>query len=142
MCKWNINTQNTHACRVNVCAILSWGSFLFLFLFVYMHVFIYVCIYFNQVQKEELNTATGQSAEEAKEWKHWQDVEKENSRLKTEMASLPILLKENDRMKKELESIPALQKEVETLRSTVTELKLSSGTKGQREEAGKGYEAE
>lgn len=61
-------------------------------------------------------------------------MEKENSRLKKEMASLPVLQKENERMKRELESVPALQKELETLRSTVTELKLSSGTKGQKEE--------
>ena len=96
----------------------------------------------NQAQREELNVAAGQSAEEAKQRQHWQEVEKENSRLKTEMASLPVLQKENDRMKKELESVPALQKELETLRSTVTEFKLSSGTKGEREEAGRGYETE
>lgn len=57
-------------------------------------------------------------------------MEKENSRLKKEMASLPVLQKENERMKRELESVPALQRELESLRSTVTELKLSSGTKG------------
>lgn len=66
-------------------------------------------------------------------------MEKENSRLKTEMASLPVLQKENERMKKELESIPALQKELETLRSTVTELKLSSGTKGVGREGSRRY---
>ncbi|XP_041844850.1 pre-B-cell leukemia homeobox interacting protein 1b isoform X2 [Melanotaenia boesemani] len=79
-----------------------------------------------QAQKEELKVAKGQAAEGLKERLHWEEVEKENSRLKTEMASLPFLQKENDRMKKELESVPALQKELETLRSTVTELKLSS----------------
>ncbi|XP_029957825.1 pre-B-cell leukemia homeobox interacting protein 1b isoform X3 [Salarias fasciatus] len=79
-----------------------------------------------QAQKDELKVAMGQAAEGAKERLRWEEVEKENSRLKTEVASLPVLLKENERMKKELESIPALQKEVETLRSTVTELKLSS----------------
>lgn len=52
--------------------------------------------------------------------------------MKTEMASLPDLQSENERMKKELESVPALQKELETLRSTVTELKLTSGTKSRR----------
>ncbi|XP_023122235.2 pre-B-cell leukemia homeobox interacting protein 1b isoform X3 [Amphiprion ocellaris] len=79
-----------------------------------------------QAQKEELKVAKGQAAEGAKERRHWEEVEKENSRLKTEMASLPVLQKENERMKKDLESVPALQKELETLRSTVTELKLSS----------------
>ncbi|KAM4580008.1 pre-B-cell leukemia homeobox interacting protein 1b isoform 2-T2 [Odontesthes bonariensis] len=81
-----------------------------------------------QAQKEELKVGKGQAAEGAKERLHWEEVEKENSRLKTEAASLPVLQKENDRMKKELESVPALQKELETLRSTVTELKLSSGS--------------
>lgn len=57
-------------------------------------------------------------------------MEEENSRLKIKMASLPVLQKENQRMKKELDSLPALQKELETLRATVTELKLSTGTKG------------
>ncbi|KAJ4931322.1 hypothetical protein JOQ06_025619, partial [Pogonophryne albipinna] len=38
------------------------------------------------------------------------------------------LKKENERMKRELESGPALQKELETLRSTVTELKLPTAT--------------
>ncbi|KAM9724522.1 pre-B-cell leukemia homeobox interacting protein 1b isoform 2-T2 [Menidia menidia] len=79
-----------------------------------------------QAQKDELNVAKGQAAEGAKEMLHWEEVEKENSRLKTEVASLPVLQKENERMKKELESVPALQKELETLRSTVTGLKLSS----------------
>ncbi|XP_061572850.1 pre-B-cell leukemia homeobox interacting protein 1b isoform X2 [Cololabis saira] len=79
-----------------------------------------------QAQKEELKVSTGQSAEEAQQRQRWDELEKENSRLKTEMASLPFLQKENDRMKRELESVPALQKELETLRSTVTELKLSS----------------
>lgn len=49
------------------------------------------------------------------------------------MASLPVLQKENQRMKIELDSLPALQKELETLRATVTELKLSTGTKGRGE---------
>lgn len=69
-----------------------------------------------------------------------EEVEKENSRLKKEMASLPVLQKENERMKRELESLPALQKELESLRATVTELKLSAGTKGQREEEGRSVE--
>ncbi|XP_040900826.1 pre-B-cell leukemia homeobox interacting protein 1b isoform X3 [Toxotes jaculatrix] len=79
-----------------------------------------------QAQKEELKVAKGQAAEGEKERLRWEEVEKENSRLKTETASLPVLQKENERMKRELESLPALQKELETLRSTVTELKLSS----------------
>ncbi|XP_071326072.1 pre-B-cell leukemia homeobox interacting protein 1b isoform X3 [Trachinotus anak] len=79
-----------------------------------------------QAQREELNVAMGQAAEGAKERLRWEEVEKENSRLKTEMASLPVLQTENERMKRELESVPALQKELETLRSTVTELKRSS----------------
>ncbi|XP_070768479.1 pre-B-cell leukemia homeobox interacting protein 1b isoform X2 [Enoplosus armatus] len=79
-----------------------------------------------QAQKEELKVAKGQAAEGATGQLRWDEVEKENSRLKKEMASLPVLQKENERMKRELESVPALQKEVETLRSTVTELKLSS----------------
>ncbi|XP_011483590.1 lens epithelial cell protein LEP503 isoform X3 [Oryzias latipes] len=79
-----------------------------------------------QSQNEELKVARGQAAEGAKERQRWEEVEKENSRLKTEMASLPDLQSENERMKKELESVPALQKELETLRSTVTELKLTS----------------
>ncbi|KAM6909976.1 pre-B-cell leukemia homeobox interacting protein 1b isoform 2-T2 [Xenentodon cancila] len=78
-----------------------------------------------QAQKEDLKVATGQSAEVAQERQRCEELEKENSRLKTEMASLPFLQKENDRMKRELESVLALQKELETLRS-VTELKLSS----------------
>ncbi|XP_026172969.1 pre-B-cell leukemia homeobox interacting protein 1b isoform X3 [Mastacembelus armatus] len=79
-----------------------------------------------EAQKEELKVAKGQAAEGAKEQLWWEEVEKENSRLKTEMASFTVLQKENERMKRELESVPALQKELETLRSTVTELKLSS----------------
>lgn len=94
--------------------------------------------FFKQTQNEELKVAQGHAAEGAKERLRWEAVEKENSRLKTEMASLPVLQKENERMKKELESFPALQKELETLRSTVTELKVSSGTKGAREEEGRG----
>lgn len=66
-------------------------------------------------------------------------MEKENSRLEKEMESLPVLQEDNERMKRELECVPALQKELETLRSTVTELKLPSGTKGQREEGGRGH---
>ncbi|XP_010728137.3 pre-B-cell leukemia homeobox interacting protein 1b isoform X2 [Larimichthys crocea] len=79
-----------------------------------------------QAQKEELKVAKGQAVEGAKERFLWEEVEKENSRLKKEMASLPVLQKENERMKRELESVPILQKELETLRSTLTELKLSS----------------
>ncbi|XP_074509706.1 pre-B-cell leukemia homeobox interacting protein 1b isoform X1 [Sebastes fasciatus] len=79
-----------------------------------------------QAQKEELKVAKGQAAEGAKARLWWEEVEKENSRLKKEMTSLPVLQKENERMKRELESVPALQKELETLRSTVTELKHPS----------------
>ncbi|XP_034730906.1 pre-B-cell leukemia homeobox interacting protein 1b isoform X3 [Etheostoma cragini] len=79
-----------------------------------------------QAQKEELKVAKGQAAKGAKERLGWEEVEKENSRLKKEMASLPVLQKENERMKRELESVLALQRELETLRSTVTELKLPS----------------
>ncbi|MED6250439.1 hypothetical protein ATANTOWER_007498 [Ataeniobius toweri] len=78
-----------------------------------------------QAQKEELKVAKEQAEEGVREQLLWEEVEKENSRLKTEIASLPVLQKENDRMKKELESFPTLQKELETLRSTVTNLKLS-----------------
>lgn len=81
-----------------------------------------------QAQKEELKVAKGHAAEGATERLRWEEVERENSRLKKEMASLPVLQKENERMKKELESVPALQKELDTLRSTVTELKLSSAS--------------
>ncbi|XP_028986099.2 pre-B-cell leukemia homeobox interacting protein 1b isoform X3 [Betta splendens] len=80
----------------------------------------------QQAQKEELKVAKGQAAEGAE--RRWEEVEKENSRLKTEMASFPVLQKENERMKRELESVPALQKELETLRTTVTQLKVSSAT--------------
>ncbi|XP_074509710.1 pre-B-cell leukemia homeobox interacting protein 1b isoform X5 [Sebastes fasciatus] len=80
----------------------------------------------KQAQKEELKVAKGQAAEGAKARLWWEEVEKENSRLKKEMTSLPVLQKENERMKRELESVPALQKELETLRSTVTELKHPS----------------
>ncbi|XP_073341324.1 pre-B-cell leukemia homeobox interacting protein 1b isoform X2 [Pagrus major] len=79
-----------------------------------------------QAQREELKVAKGHAAEGAKEQLRLEEVEKENSRLKKEMASLPVLQKENERMKRELESVPALQKELETLRATVTELKLSA----------------
>ncbi|XP_053288478.1 pre-B-cell leukemia homeobox interacting protein 1b isoform X2 [Pleuronectes platessa] len=78
-----------------------------------------------QAEQEELNVAKGQAAEGATERLQWEEVEKEHSRLKTEMASLPVLQKENDKMKRELESVLALQKELETLRSTGTELKRS-----------------
>lgn len=81
-----------------------------------------------QAQTDELKVAKGRAEEGAKERLQWGEVEKENSRLKTEMASLPVLQKDNQRMKKELDSLPALQKELETLRATVTELKLSTGT--------------
>ncbi|XP_077950924.1 pre-B-cell leukemia homeobox interacting protein 1b isoform X5 [Gasterosteus aculeatus] len=79
-----------------------------------------------QEQKAELKVAKLQADEGVKERLQWEEMEKENSRLKKEMASLPVLQKENERMKRELESVPALQRELESLRSTVTELKLSS----------------
>ncbi|KAL6109487.1 uncharacterized protein ACO6RY_12600 [Pungitius sinensis] len=81
-----------------------------------------------QEQKEELKVAKLQAEEGVKERLQWEEMEKENSRLKKEMASLPVLQKENERMKRELESAPALQKELESLRSTVTELKLASAS--------------
>ncbi|XP_029307598.1 pre-B-cell leukemia homeobox interacting protein 1b isoform X2 [Cottoperca gobio] len=81
-----------------------------------------------QAQKEELKVSVGQAAEGAKERLRREEVEKENSRLKKEMTSLPVLQKENERMKRELESVPALHKELETLRSTVTELRLPSAS--------------
>ncbi|KAK5922278.1 hypothetical protein CgunFtcFv8_019555 [Champsocephalus gunnari] len=81
-----------------------------------------------QAQGEELKVAKGQAAEGAKERLRREEAEEENSRLKKEMASLPVLQKENERMKRELESGPALQKELETLRSTVTELRLPTAT--------------
>lgn len=59
-----------------------------------------------------------------------EEVERENSRLKVEVASLPVLQKENERMKRELESVRALQKELETLRATLTESKRLAGTRG------------
>lgn len=90
-------------------------------------------LFFNQAQTEELKVAKGQAAEGAKEQLRREVVEEENSRLKKEMASVPVLQRENERMKRELESLPALQKEVETLRAAVTELRQSTGTKGQRE---------
>ncbi len=92
----------------------------------------------KQAQTEELKVVKGQAAEGAKEWLQWEEVAKENSRLKQEMASLPVLQKENERMKRELESVPALQKEVDTLKATVAELKSSSGTKEKRKGGRKG----
>nr|XP_020462897.1 pre-B-cell leukemia transcription factor-interacting protein 1-like isoform X2 [Monopterus albus] len=81
-----------------------------------------------QAQEEELKVAKGQAAEGAKQRLLWEEMERENSRLKTEMASLTVLQKENEKMKRELDSMSALQRELETLRSTVTELKLSSAS--------------
>ncbi|XP_029134738.2 pre-B-cell leukemia homeobox interacting protein 1b isoform X1 [Labrus bergylta] len=83
-----------------------------------------------QAQKEELKVVKGAVAEGVKEHLRWEEVEKENSRLKKEIASLPVLQKDNERMKRELESVVALHKELEMLRSTVTELKLSPAAKG------------
>nr|XP_015805925.2 pre-B-cell leukemia homeobox interacting protein 1b isoform X2 [Nothobranchius furzeri] len=80
-----------------------------------------------QAQKEELKVLTEQAAEGEKERLLWEEVEKENSRLKMETASLSVLQKENDRMKKELESVPVLQKELETLRGAGTKTILPSG---------------
>ncbi|XP_068180801.1 pre-B-cell leukemia homeobox interacting protein 1b isoform X2 [Antennarius striatus] len=79
-----------------------------------------------QAQIAELNEAKGQAAEGAKERLRWEEVEKENSMLKQEMASLPVLQKENEKLKRELDSVVALKKELETLRSTVPEIKHSS----------------
>uniref|UniRef100_A0AAQ4RCF5 Pre-B-cell leukemia homeobox interacting protein 1b n=1 Tax=Gasterosteus aculeatus aculeatus TaxID=481459 RepID=A0AAQ4RCF5_GASAC len=71
-----------------------------------------------QEQKAELKVAKLQADEGVKGRLQWEEMEKENSRLKKEMASLPVLQKENERMKRELESVPALQRELESLRST------------------------
>uniref|UniRef100_A0A8C3G025 Pre-B-cell leukemia homeobox interacting protein 1b n=1 Tax=Cyclopterus lumpus TaxID=8103 RepID=A0A8C3G025_CYCLU len=87
-----------------------------------------------QARLQEHNEATVQAEEGAQEQLQWEEMKKENSRLKKEMASLPVLQKDNKRMKRELECVPALQKELETLRSTVTELKLPSGTDGEERE--------
>lgn len=84
----------------------------------------------QQAQREELKVAKGQAAEGAKERLRWEEVERENSRLKTEAASLAVLHKENERMKRELESARVLQKELETLRATLTESKHLAGTRG------------
>ncbi|XP_056300863.1 pre-B-cell leukemia homeobox interacting protein 1b isoform X3 [Pseudoliparis swirei] len=81
-----------------------------------------------QEQNEELKVATVQAEEGAQQQLQWKEMEKENSRLEKEMASLPVLQEDNERMKRELECVPALQKELETLRSTVTELKLPSAS--------------
>lgn len=116
--------------RVTDCVVFSQDPLLLLFFF----------LFFKQAQREELKVAKVHAAEGAKEQLRLEEVEKENSRLKKEMASLPVLQKENERMKRELESVPALQKELESLRATVTELKLSAGTKGQREEEGRSVE--
>lgn len=49
----------------------------------------------------------------------WQE---ENNRLKSKVASLPVLEKENEMLRRELETLPTLQHELETLRSTVSKL--------------------
>ncbi|XP_068614191.1 pre-B-cell leukemia homeobox interacting protein 1b [Brachionichthys hirsutus] len=67
--------------------------------------------FFKRAQMEALNEAEG-----AKERLRWEEVEKENSRLK----------KENEKLKRELESVLALKQELETLRSSLPELKPSS----------------
>lgn len=85
----------------------------------------------KQAQNEELKVAKGQAAEGTTELLQQEEVEEENSRLKKDMESLPVLQKELEKMKRELESVTVLQKELETLRSAVTELKLSSGTNRQ-----------
>lgn len=84
----------------------------------------------QQTQREELKVAQGQAAEGAKERLRWEEVERENSRLKKEVASLAVLHKENERMKRELVSVRALQKELETLRATLTKSKRLAGTNG------------
>ncbi|XP_077430731.1 pre-B-cell leukemia homeobox interacting protein 1b [Vanacampus margaritifer] len=69
-----------------------------------------------QAQKEELKAAKGQAAEDEMERLRWQE---ENSRLKSKVASLPVLEKENERLKRELETLPTPQHKLENLRSTV-----------------------
>ncbi|XP_061676766.1 pre-B-cell leukemia homeobox interacting protein 1b [Syngnathoides biaculeatus] len=76
-----------------------------------------------QAQEEELKAAENQAAEGKMEQLQWQE---ENSRLKSEVASLPVLQKENERLRRELETLPTLQTELETLRSTVTKLTVPS----------------
>nr|XP_061788967.1 pre-B-cell leukemia transcription factor-interacting protein 1-like [Nerophis lumbriciformis] len=76
-----------------------------------------------QAQREELKAAEGQVAESETERLRWLE---ENSRLKSEMASLPILQKENERLMRELETLPTLENELKTLRSAVTKLTVPS----------------
>uniref|UniRef100_A0A3P8USE5 Pre-B-cell leukemia homeobox interacting protein 1b n=1 Tax=Cynoglossus semilaevis TaxID=244447 RepID=A0A3P8USE5_CYNSE len=85
-----------------------------------------------QAQNEELKVAKEQIADGAKERLLWEEMGEENSRLKTQAASLSLLQNENERMTRELESVRSLQQEVETLRSTVTELKRSSASEAAR----------
>ncbi|XP_077455201.1 pre-B-cell leukemia homeobox interacting protein 1b [Stigmatopora argus] len=72
-----------------------------------------------EAQKEELKAAEGQVAQSETERLRWLE---ENSRLKSKVASLPVLQKENERLMKELETLPTLEDELKTLRSTVTKL--------------------
>ncbi|XP_077576801.1 pre-B-cell leukemia homeobox interacting protein 1b isoform X2 [Stigmatopora nigra] len=72
-----------------------------------------------EAQKEKLKAAEGQVAQSETERLHWLE---ENSRLKSKVASLPVLQKENERLKKEMETLPTLENELKTLRSTVTKL--------------------
>ncbi|XP_061631567.1 pre-B-cell leukemia homeobox interacting protein 1b isoform X1 [Phyllopteryx taeniolatus] len=88
-----------------------------------------------QAQEEELKAAEDQAAEGETERLRWQE---ENSRLKSEVASLPDLQKENERLRRELETLPTLQTEQETLRSTVTKLTVpSSGQPADGKQDGK-----
>uniref|UniRef100_A0A3Q3EHZ3 Pre-B-cell leukemia homeobox interacting protein 1b n=1 Tax=Labrus bergylta TaxID=56723 RepID=A0A3Q3EHZ3_9LABR len=92
-----------------------------------------ICVRLCFIHRNIYSLVKGAVAEGVKEHLRWEEVEKENSRLKKEIASLPVLQKDNERMKRELESVVALHKELEMLRSTVTELKLSPEWKGKGE---------
>ncbi|XP_077382477.1 pre-B-cell leukemia homeobox interacting protein 1b isoform X2 [Festucalex cinctus] len=88
-----------------------------------------------QAQKEELKAAMGQAAEDERERLRWQE---ENNRLKSKVASLPVLEKENERLKRELETLPTLQHELEHLRSTVSKLTVPpSGQPADEKQNGK-----
>ncbi|XP_019734195.1 pre-B-cell leukemia homeobox interacting protein 1b isoform X1 [Hippocampus comes] len=88
-----------------------------------------------EAQKEQLQAAEGQAAEGEMTRMRWQE---ENSRLKSEVASLPVLEKENEMLRKELETLPTLQHELETLRSAVSKLTVPpSGQPADRKQNGK-----
>lgn len=69
------------------------------------------CFYICQAQKEELDSALKAVAASGDE-KHKADLEKENTKLKMELSSLPDL-------KKELEGLRARVTELNQLKSTL-----------------------